>query len=376
MNAMTNRPVVITAGGTGGHMFPAEALAGALMQRGERVVLMTDARSGASRAGVFAGCEIHVLEGAGLAGRSPAQMASGLRQLARGTRSARRLLAGLDACAVVGFGGYPTVPPVMATLGTRGRPLVILHDQNAILGGANRLLARFADHLALSFARTAAVPRRIKTTLTGNPVRPAIVSLAQAPYNKPHGTPGHEPNGTINVLVLGGSQGARVFAGLIPAALALLAEPLRRRIALTMQCPLAEIAAAEAVLNDAMIQNALAPFFTDVAPRIAAAHLVIARAGGSTVAELAVIGRPAIFIPLTINPDQRHNADAIARSGGAIRLDQASTTPAILARALETLFAAPERLAMMAHAAAGFGIADATTRLADLVQRAVAERVS
>jgi UDP-N-acetylglucosamine--N-acetylmuramyl-(pentapeptide) pyrophosphoryl-undecaprenol N-acetylglucosamine transferase len=385
MNAMTNRPVVITAGGTGGHMFPAEALAGALMQRGERVVLMTDARSGASRAGVFAGCETHVLEGAGLAGRSPAQVASGLRQLARGTRSARRLLAGLDACAVVGFGGYPTVPPVMATLGMatlgiRGRPLVILHDQNAILGGANRLLARFADHLALSFARTAAVPRRIRTTLTGNPVRPAIVSLAQAPYDTPHGSlqgaGGHDPDGTINVLVLGGSLGARVFAGLIPAALALLAEPLRRRIALTMQCPLAEIAAAETVLNEAMIQNALAPFFTDVAPRIAAAHLVIARAGGSTVAELAVIGRPAIFIPLTINPDQRHNADAIARSGGAIRLDQASTTPAILARALETLFAAPERLAMMAHAAAGVGIADATTRLADLVQRAVAERVS
>jgi UDP-N-acetylglucosamine--N-acetylmuramyl-(pentapeptide) pyrophosphoryl-undecaprenol N-acetylglucosamine transferase len=368
MNAMAQRPVIITAGGTGGHMFPAEALAGALMQRGQRVVLMTDARSGASGSSVFNACETHVLEGAGLAGRRPAQVVSGLRQLARGTAAARRLMAGIDAAALVGFGGYPSVPPVMATVGVRRRPVVILHDQNAILGGANRVLARFADQLALSFARTASVPRRVKTTLTGNPVRPAIMRLAASPYRA--------PEETINLLVLGGSLGARIFASLIPAALASLAEPLRRRITLTMQCPQANVAAAQALLNDSMIQNELAPFFTDIAPRIAAAHLVIARSGGSTVAELAVIGRPALFIPLAINADQRHNADAIARSGGAIRLDQASTTPAILARALETLLSAPDRLAAMARAAAGFGIADATTRLADLVQAAVAERVS
>ncbi len=362
------KPIIIAAGGTGGHLFPAEAVADVLMRRGERVVLMTDARSGAGQSAVFAGCEQHVIEGAGLAGRSPARVAAGLRQLARGTKSARTLLTTLDAAAVIGFGGYPSVPPIVATLGLRRRPAVILHDQNAILGGANRMLARIADHLATSFPKTEAVPRRIKTTLTGNPVRPAVVNLLAAPFVP--------PAQTIDLLVLGGSLGARIFASLIPAALAALPEPLRRRIRLTMQCPQPEIAAARALLDAAAITNDLAPFFTDVAPRIAAAHLVIARAGGSTVAELAVIGRPAIFIPLAINADQRHNADAIARKGGAIRLDQASLTPPVLARAVETLLAEPGRLAAMAQAAASCGIADASTRLADLVQSCVAARVS
>jgi UDP-N-acetylglucosamine--N-acetylmuramyl-(pentapeptide) pyrophosphoryl-undecaprenol N-acetylglucosamine transferase len=362
------KPIVIAAGGTGGHLFPAEAVADVLMRRGERVVLMTDQRSGAAQSAVFAGCERHVLEGAGLAGRGPARVVSGLRQLGRGTHTARRVLADLDAAAVIGFGGYPSVPPVIATLGLKSRPVVILHDQNAILGGANRLLARFADHLATSFVNTEAVPRRVRTTLTGNPVRPAVTALTAAPYQA--------PTGRIDLLVLGGSLGARIFASLIPAALAALPEALRERIDLTMQCPEAEIAEAKAQLDRAGILHTLAPFFADVAPRIAAAHLVIARAGGSTVAELAVIGRPALFIPLAINADQRHNADAIARKGGALRLDQANLTPDLLARALERLLTEPGRLAAMATAAAACGIADGTTRLADLVQRAVAERVS
>lgn len=362
------KPIVIAAGGTGGHMFPAEALADALMTRGERVVLMTDARSGASDSPVFAACERHIVEGAGLAGRGPARMASGMLQLARGTRVARRILAGLDAAALVGFGGYPSVPPVLATLGLRDRPVVILHDQNAVLGRANRLLARFADRLAVSFATTATIPRKIKTTLTGNPVRPSVTALAGAFYAA--------PEQKIRLLVLGGSLGARIFATLIPASLALLPEELRRRIELVMQCPEGEIDAARQVLNGSGIVHEVAPFFSDVAERIAAAHLVIARAGGSTVAELAVIGRPAIFIPLAINDDQRHNADALARTGGAIRLDQAAATPAILARAIETLLDESDRLVAMAEASAKAGIADAAMRLADLVQACIAERVS
>lgn len=362
------KPIVIAAGGTGGHMFPAEALADALMARGERVVLITDARSAALNSPVFAACERHIVEGAGLAGRGPARVASGVMQLARGTRAARRILAQLDAQALVGFGGYPSVPPVLATLGLRDRPVVILHDQNAMLGRANRLLARFADHLALSFEKTAGIPGKIRTTLTGNPVRPAVTALAGAPYDA--------SGEKIRLLVLGGSLGARIFATLIPAALALLPGELRARIALAMQCPEAEIEAARSALDVSGIAHEVAPFFPDVAERIAAAHLVIARAGGSTVAELAVIGRPAIFIPLAINQDQRHNADALARRGGAIRLDQATTTPAMLARAIETLLDAPEHLASMAEASAKAGTADATARLADLVQALVAERVS
>lgn len=362
------QPIVIAAGGTGGHMVPAEAVADALMRRGRRVVLMTDRRFMQTSSGVFASCERHVVEGAGLAGRGPARFAAGIVELAKGARTSRRILAGLDAAVVVGFGGYPSVPPVMAALAVRPRPAIVLHDQNAVLGGANRLLARFADHLALSFAKTAAVPGRIKTTLTGNPVRPDILALKNAPYLA--------PVNQIRILVLGGSLGARVFAGLIPAGLTLLPGPLRQRISLTMQCPEAEIAAARSVLDDAGVAHELAPFFRDVAPRMAAAHLVIARAGGSTVAELSVIGRPAIFIPLAINADQRHNADALARQGAAIRLDQASATPAILARALQTLLAEPGRLAAMAEAAARQGIADATARLTELVLSAIVERVA
>ncbi|HEX7391221.1 MAG TPA: UDP-N-acetylglucosamine--N-acetylmuramyl-(pentapeptide) pyrophosphoryl-undecaprenol N-acetylglucosamine transferase [Acidiphilium sp.] len=363
------RPVVIAAGGTGGHMFPAEALTDVLMARGERVVLITDARSEANAAAspVFAACERHVVEGAGLAGRGPVRVASGIVRLARGTRAARRILAGLDAAALIGFGGYPSVPPVLATVGLRSRPVVILHDQNAALGKANRLLARFADHLALSFATTAAIPGKIRTTLTGNPVRPAVVAHAATPYEP--------PERTIRLLVLGGSLGARIFAILIPAALALLPEDLRGRLDLVMQCPEGSVDTARQALDAAGIRHDLAPFFTDVAGRIAASHLVIARAGGSTTAELAVIGRPAIFIPLAINADQRHNADALARAGGAIRLDQATTTPDVLARAIETLLDAPDHLATMAKASAGAGIADATARLANLVQTCIAERV-
>ncbi|HQT72939.1 MAG TPA: UDP-N-acetylglucosamine--N-acetylmuramyl-(pentapeptide) pyrophosphoryl-undecaprenol N-acetylglucosamine transferase [Acidiphilium sp.] len=360
-------PIVIAAGGTGGHMVPAESVADELMRRGQRIVLMTDARSAALRSPVFDGCERHVLAGAGLAGRSLGRRLSGVAQLARGTGTARRLLAQLDAAAVVGFGGYPSVPPILAAATLRRRPAIVLHDQNAVLGGANRFLARFADHIALSFEGTAGLPATARTTITGNPVRAAISALAASPYPP--------PAETIRLLVLGGSLGARVFATLVPAALALLPEALRRRIVLTMQCPAEAIGDARGALDAAGIKHELAPFFSDVAPRMAGAHLLIARSGGSTVAEVATIGRPAIFIPLAINTDQRHNADVLARRGGALRLDQATTTPELLARALGTLLDDPARLAAMAEASAGARIEGAAMRLADLVLSAIAERV-
>lgn len=362
------KPIVIAAGGTGGHMVPAESVADALMRRGERVVLMTDARTAARGSGAFAGCERHVLAGAGIAGRSLARRASGALQLAKGTIAARRLLVALDAAAVVGFGGYPSVPPVLGAATLWRRPAIILHDQNAILGGANRVLARFADHLALSFEPTLGLPAMVRRTLTGNPVRAAISALAQATYEA--------PAERIRLLVLGGSLGARVFATLIPGALSLLPADLRARIDLVMQCPPEVIDAARAALDAAGIAHELAPFFEDVASRMAAAHLLVARSGGSTVAEVATIGRPAIFIPLAINTDQRHNADALARRGAAFRLDQATTTPEILARALESLLDDPLRLAAMAAAAAGAGIAGSAALVADLVQQVIAEKVS
>jgi UDP-N-acetylglucosamine--N-acetylmuramyl-(pentapeptide) pyrophosphoryl-undecaprenol N-acetylglucosamine transferase len=359
------KPIVIAAGGTGGHFFPAEALAAALIARGERIVLMTDARSSAQRSSVFGGGEIHVIAGAGVAGRSFRRAAAGVSAIGAGVVAARRILAPLSAAGVVGFGSYASVAPMLAARTLRHRPALILHDQNAVLGKANRLLARLADRIALSFPNTGGLPSGRAGTLTGNPVRPAIAAQAKAPYAPPG-----EP---INILVLGGSLGASAVATLVPAALARLPETLRNRILLHMQCPAPLLESAQADLAACGVTATLAPFFDDVAGLMVQSHLVIARAGGSTVAELAVIGRPAVLIPLTINADQRANADALAAAGGAIRFEQ-SEGEAKLAQMIDALLADPARLAAMAAAAGKTGIVDAAERLAALTLTAVADQ--
>lgn len=363
------KPIVIAAGGTGGHLYPAEALADRLMARSHRIVLMTDRRSGALDSPVFAACERHVLAGAGVSGRGIGRAASGFAQLVKGTRAARRLLAGIEPAAVVGFGGYPSVPPVLAARRLRTRPVILLHEQNAVLGRANRFLARFAEHLALSLEPTERLPAGMARTLTGNPVREAVTALAGAPYVP--------PAGRISLLVLGGSLGAKIFATLIPQALALLAGDLRARIDLAIQAPEGELPGLRERLAAIGVSHVAARFFGDVADRLAGAHLVVARAGASTVAEIAVAGRPAIFIPLphAIDDHQRANADALARHGAALRLDQAVTTPDALAGAIFRLLAEPARLATMAEAAAAAGRPRAAADLADLIETLASDRL-
>jgi UDP-N-acetylglucosamine--N-acetylmuramyl-(pentapeptide) pyrophosphoryl-undecaprenol N-acetylglucosamine transferase len=356
-------PVVIAAGGTGGHFFPAEALAAELLRRGERVVLLTDARSSAAKSPVFAQCETHVIPSAGVAGRSLRRALVGLTEIARGLLAARGILARLQPVAVVGFGGYPAVAPLLAGRSLRQRPLLVLHDQNAVLGRANQLVARICDRIALSFPQTGALPAGKTGVMTGNPVRPAIIAHAGAAYVP--------PGEKIHLLVLGGSLGARVFGRLVPAALALLPQELRARIELTMQCPVQEIENAQAVLAQADVAAMLAPFIADVAEKMAQAQLVIARAGGSTVAELAVIGRPAILIPLQINADQHANAAALAGAGGAWVCSQSGLTPDILREKIETLLMNSETLIKAAVSAAAVGHVDAVSKLADLVLEGV-----
>src|SRR5689334_11334522 len=221
------RTIVIAAGGTGGHFFPAEALAAELLARGHRVVLMTDARSGGLTSAVFAGQEQHVLRGAGIAGRGLLRGVRAVAALAAGVFQARRLLARIDAGAIVGFGGYPCVAPVLGANLLRRRPAVILHEQNAVLGRANRFLASRADVLALSFAATERVPARAQAVVTGTPVRPAVAALAQDGYAP--------PADRIRLLVLGGSLGARVFSDVVPDAIAALPEALRARLSMVQQ---------------------------------------------------------------------------------------------------------------------------------------------
>ena len=354
------RPVVIAAGGTGGHFFPAEALAGELSRRGQRVVLLTDARSGGLASPAFDGRERFVLSGSGIAGRGVARALRSIAALAAGTWQARGILARLRPAAIVGFGGYPCVAPVIASRFLASLPAVILHEQNGVLGRANRMLSGRADVLALSFAGTARVPAGRRTEVTGNPVRPAITA-------QPYAAPADE----IRLLVLGGSLGARVFSDVVPPAVALLPAELRARLVVTQQCRAEDLDRVRAAYAASAIAATLSSFFADIAGLLAGAHLVIARAGASTVAELAVVGRPAILVPLpgAIDDHQCANARALAQPGGAWVMAQPVATPAALAERLAALFSDPAALTRAAAAAASTGRPDAAPRLADLVER-------
>ena len=353
-------PIVIAAGGTGGHFFPAEALAAELIRRGERVALMTDARSGALKSPVFAGLEQAVIRGEGIAGRGALKAMRAGVALAAGAWQARGLLARLAPSAIVGFGGYPSVAPVLGSRLLRRRPAVILHEQNAVLGRANRFLARHAAALALSVEATERVPESAQTVTTGNPVRPEIAALAAVAYAAP------APGETVRILVLGGSLGARVLSDVVPGALA----PFAGRVSVVQQCRAEDLERVRAAYATSGIAAELAPFFADIPGRLSAAHLVIARAGASTVAELAASGRPAILVPLpgAIDDHQAANAAALAAAGGAIAMPQPGFTVEALSARLAALLGDPVSLAAMAAAARGQGRPDAAARLADLVQ--------
>jgi UDP-N-acetylglucosamine--N-acetylmuramyl-(pentapeptide) pyrophosphoryl-undecaprenol N-acetylglucosamine transferase len=368
MRGQAVQPFVIAAGGTGGHFFPAEALAAELIARGHRVVLMTDGRSGALNSAVFAGREQHVLRGAGIAGRGVLRGARAVAGLAAGTLQARHILQSLGAAAVVGFGGYPSVPPVLAARSLRRRPLIVLQEQNAVLGRANIFLSRFADVLALGVAETRRVPAGATREISGNPVRASIAAL--------HGAAYVAPDAAINLLVLGGSLGARVFGDVVPDAVAALPETLRARLRMTQQCRAEDLPRVRAVYENSGVAAELSPFFSDVADRLRAAHMLIARAGASTCAEIAVAGRPAILVPLpgAIDDHQTANADALARAGGAEVMRQADFSSAALAQRLATLLADPANLARMAGCAAAIGRPDAAAALADIVERHAALR--
>jgi UDP-N-acetylglucosamine--N-acetylmuramyl-(pentapeptide) pyrophosphoryl-undecaprenol N-acetylglucosamine transferase len=357
------RPIVLAAGGTGGHFFPAEALAAALLARGHRIALMTDARSAAATSETFAGAERFVLRGAGLAGRG-ARAAGAAVALAVGVVQARRILARLDAAAVVGFGGYPSVAPALAAASLRRRrPPIVLHEQNAVLGRANRFLSRHADALALGFSGTLGVPASRATVVVGNPVRPAIAALRGVGYAPPG-------EAVLHLLVLGGSLGARILSDTVPAAVALLPPAVRARLSIVQQARAEDVARVRNAYVALGVQAEIAPFFADVADRLATAHLVIARAGASTVAELAVIGRPAILVPLpgAIDDHQTANARALGRAGGAWPVPQAQFSPEMLAEQMASLFADRHALPDAAVAAASVGMAEAAALLADLVE--------
>ena len=357
--------VALAAGGTGGHLFPAEALAVELLARGVAVELVTDARA-VQYAAKFPARAVHAVSSATIAGRSPAAILSAARHLGLGFGESLRLLRLLKPSAVVGFGGYPTVPPLAAAALLR-IPTVV-HEQNAVMGRANRLLAGVATAIGTGFPALAHANARMraKALHVGNPVRPAVLAAAARPYAPP------DPDGRIQLLVFGGSQGARVMSDILPPALAQLDSQFAARLSVVQQARSEDLPAVEAAYRAAGIAADIQPFFTDLPKRMAEAHLVVARSGASTVAELAVIGRPSLLVPLphSLDQDQLANANALADAGGATVIPQTQFTPAVLAGTLADLFADPAKLARQAASARAVAVPDASSHLADLVIRA------
>jgi UDP-N-acetylglucosamine--N-acetylmuramyl-(pentapeptide) pyrophosphoryl-undecaprenol N-acetylglucosamine transferase len=355
--------VLLAAGGTGGHLFPAQALAVALKARGIEVDLATDER--AERYGHdFPARQTHMIPSATIRGRDPVSMAKTLATLGIGAMKSLRLLRKVRPAAVVGFGGYPTLPPVLAAT-LRGIPTVI-HDANAVMGRANRMLAPRVKAIATSFPNmTLDAALAEKATFTGNPVRPAVIAAGAQPFAA------LEPGGPFRLLVTGGSQGARVMADIVPPAIERLAPELRARLDVVQQARGEDETRVREAYAQLGVKAEVAPFFSDLPARIAAAHLVVSRSGASTVAELAVIGRPAFLIPLphALDQDQLANANVLAKAGGAVVLRQDDLTPASLAAEIEALAADSAKLSAMAAGAKSAGMHDAAERLADLVLR-------
>ncbi len=359
--------VLLAAGGTGGHLFAAEALAEALSRRGIAVALATDDR--AERYGkTFPARDIHVIASATVRGRNPLSLARTAAMLGIGTMQGLRLLTRMRPAAVVGFGGYPTIPPVLAA--TLRKIPTVIHEQNAVMGRANRFLAPRVDAIATSFAGVLDREGKLnaKATRTGNPVRPAVIAAAATPYAAPDTT------GPIRLVVFGGSQGARIMADIVPPAVERLARQLQARLAVVQQAREEDLARVTDIYARAKVAAEVAPFFADLPARIASSHIVVARSGASTVAELAAIGRPAILVPLphALDQDQSANAGVLERAGGAMRLRQDDFTPDRLAAEITALASAPQKLVAMAAAARSQGATDAAERLADLVSRVAA----
>jgi UDP-N-acetylglucosamine--N-acetylmuramyl-(pentapeptide) pyrophosphoryl-undecaprenol N-acetylglucosamine transferase len=355
---------VVAAGGTGGHMFPAEALARELASRGWRVVLATDAR-GEQYAHAFPAEERLALDAA--TGSGPVGLLKAGLAILKGVGQAQSAFARIGADVVVGFGGYPSAPALVAAVATR-RPTLI-HEQNAVLGRTNRMLAPAVGTVASAFPTLGRAPAKVKARakLVGNPVRPDIRALFDRAYVAPAG------DGPIHVLVTGGSQGARILSETAPRALAALPEAIRNRLKVQQQSRPETLESARQIYLEAGINAEVAPFFRDMADRLSRAHLVVGRAGASTCSELAVAALPSVLIPLKIAMDdhQTLNARALSDAGAARVIAEDDATVDSLTAALSEILSDPTKLTAMSAAARSVAIPDAAARLADLVEAAV-----
>ncbi|RWP88982.1 MAG: undecaprenyldiphospho-muramoylpentapeptide beta-N-acetylglucosaminyltransferase [Mesorhizobium sp.] len=358
---MARGVILLAAGGTGGHLFPAEALAHELNERGWSVHLATDDR--AERfAGHFPAAAVHPIQSATMGSKNPFALLGAFWIIWRGVRQASAVIGRIKPDAVVGFGGYPTLPPLYAA--TRRKVPTLIHEQNAVMGRANRALAGRVDAIAGGFLPQDTSAAGVKTVTTGNPVRPAVLEAARMNYAA---STGEQP---FRLLVFGGSQGAQFFSDAVPGAIALLSDAQRKRLVITQQARADDVARVKAAYAALGVAVEVSPFFTDMAQRMAAAHLVISRSGASTVSEIAVIGRPALLVPYpyALDHDQAANAAALAAAGGGEVHPQSSLSSERIAALIGELMEDPDRLTAMAAGAKSAGRPDAARLLADLTE--------
>ncbi|MDB5737238.1 MAG: murG [Sphingomonas bacterium] len=358
------RRFLLAAGGTGGHMIPAHALAEELMRRGHGVTLVTDSR-GAKIPGLFSGVDVHV----GPAGRLGGGIRSWIpaaRGIWAGRKAAKVLIRDYAPAVVVGFGGYPALPALLAALSLKVP--TALHEQNAVLGRVNRLLARWVDVAATAYQRVDKLPKAIEPVIVGNPVRAEVLALRDQPY------PPLTDDGIFRLLVTGGSQGASILSTVVPDAISLLPLSLRERLQITQQCRPEDIDQVRARYADLDIPADCATYLGDLPERLGWAHLFIGRSGASTIAELTAAGRPAILVPLpsAMDDHQTANAREMAASGGARSSAQARFTPVELAKQMQKMALEPGALENAARRAKDAGYPEATSDLADLVERLAA----
>jgi len=359
--AAVKRHFLLAAGGTGGHMIPAHALAEELMRRGHVVALVTDAR-GAKIPGLFEGVDVHVLP-AGRLGGGVLGWIKAAKGIWQGRSAAKALIREFEPAAVVGFGGYPALPTLLAALSLK-LPTA-LHEQNAVLGRVNRLLARWVDALATAYTQVDRLPPKIEPVVVGNPVRAEVLALRDQPY------PPLTEDGIFRLLVTGGSQGASILSTVVPDALGLLPIVLRQRLQVTQQCRPEDIETVRARYAELDIPADCATYLGDLPERLGWSHLFVGRSGASTIAELTTAGRPAILVPLpsAMDDHQTANAREMAATGGAASIPQSAFTPQRLAKQMQKMALEPGALENAAKRAKEAGYPDATRDLADLLIR-------
>ncbi len=368
---MNRGSIMLAAGGTGGHLFPAQALGEELIRRGYEVDLITDTRGNVFGAD-FPARKIYKVPAATFRGRSPIEATKTLGTLGNGFQSAYRLIGEAAPRAIIGFGGYPTLAPVLAAMG-RGVPSAI-HEQNSVMGQANRFLAPMVKAIACAFEKTKYLEGKLlaKMRVTGTPLRNTVLALHNIPYRPP------SSQAQLNLLVVGGSQGAKYFSDIVPQALQLLPEQIRDRLFVMQQCREEDIDRVFDAYEAAGVAAELATFFEDLPYRMSNSHLIIARSGATTIAELCALGRPALLVPLphAKDNDQLENATRLENAGGGWCLPQATLTPELLASGVRRLFEDPSalvRAASNAHALANYRAVESLAELMeDLAEKQIA----